>query len=162
MSQYRCIRDLDFAYLTHDAPRLPSRSPTPAQYQGILYERKVLAYLDDIYGAFFLPQPWFYYKDLHAVKAHWCQPDGLLFLPRLGKLVLCEVKHRHTPDAYYQLFELYLPIVKYVFPSWSHCCLEIVRWFDPATKMPVRIHMCRDPEVVNSGVLGVHIWKPQD
>lgn len=159
MSQHRCVRELEFAYLTHDTPAFARNGRyTPGQMRGIRYERKIVEYLERKHSYRFIPHPWFYYKDRHEDRARWCQPDGLLFSAR-GRLTICEIKLRHTRDAYYQLFELYLPIVKHVFPGWKHAVVEIVRWFDSAEPTPEKAFLCKEPELVDPGAFGVTICK---
>lgn len=157
--RHRCIREIEFAYLTHDDPGFPKRRRrTPAQQRGVLYEKRVHGVLEGRFRHEYLPSPWFYYKDVWARRAYWCQPDGLLLLPRQGKIIICEVKLRHTREAYYQLFELYLPVVKHAFgPAWGYSCCEIVRWYDPAEPCPEPPVMAKSPDIVNPGAFGVHI-----
>lgn len=92
----------------------------------------------------------------------WCQPDALI-LPN-GQSNLCtiiEYKYQHVFDAWYQLFELYKPVVQFLFPTLQIGCCEVVKWFDPATFCDPQARLAEDPmNLANSGSFHVHIWRP--
>lgn len=161
MGKRRCIRDLEFAYMTHEEPPWPPHEHyTDAQRRGLRYEGKAVKALEETYSPHFLPHPWFYYRDRHDSRARWCQPDGILIFPHSAKIVVTEIKLRHTREAYYQLFELYLPVVMHTFGHiWRYGCLEVVRWYDPSESVPKTAHLCKEPSVINPGVFGVHILR---
>lgn len=72
-----------------------------------------------------------------------------------------EIKYQHTPDAWFQLKELYLPVIKVALgPAWQLGLMEVVKWYDPATFFPERIALCADPLRPPLGRIGVHIWCP--
>lgn len=91
----------------------------------------------------------------------WCQTDGLLIQPQGGLITIVEIKYQHTPDAWFQLRELYEPVVRRAFgPAWEVALLEVVKWYDPSTFFPERHLMCADPLHPPIGSIGVHIWAP--
>ena len=91
----------------------------------------------------------------------WCQTDGLFAHPLEGLIVVVEIKYQHTPDAWFQLRELYEPVVRKAFgPAWTVALLEVVKWYDPSTFFPERHFMCADPLRPPTGGIGVHIWAP--
>lgn len=158
----KCIRDLRFAYLTHEEPHFQgNRRYNGVQARGINYERKAIRVMDEAYAERFLAHPWFFYRDRDDARGRWCQPDGLLILPEKAKIVICEIKLRHVADAYFQLFDLYLPVVKMSFGSeWEFACCEIVRWYDPAEPVPQKAHLCKEVKTASPGEFAVNILKP--
>lgn len=146
--------------MTHQAPTFaPGTATTTAQKRGKQYERKALVALEEVYAHELVPHPWFYYQDRFD-HPRWCQPDALLIRPYQGKITIIEIKLRHTADAYHQLFELYLPIVKWTFgPQWKYSCCEVVRWYDAAEKVPEPARLCNEPDLANPGVFGVYICR---
>lgn len=128
--------------------------------QGIRYERKVQEHLSNCYGDLYHPSPWFYFET--EGRRRWCQPDGLLLDPWAGRITICEVKYQHTSDAWWQLQRLYLPVISAAFPPglWSVACLEIVKWYDPATVFPEPVALVARPDQCPPAPrLGVHIWR---
>lgn len=160
LSRCRTVRQLEYAYLTHESPPFHSQPRTGAQKRGLAYERKALRELENRYKHEFIPHPWFWYKETHSLRGHYCQPDGLLIRVKARQIIVTEIKLRHTADAYYQLFDLYLPVVRAVFGAgWSYGAVEVVRWFDPDEPVPAPARLCKRPDVVNQGVFGVHICR---
>ena len=90
----------------------------------------------------------------------WCQPDGLLFEPEKNRVIVTEFKLRHCSEAWFQLFELYCPVVRFMFPGWRVAGLEVCRWFDPATPVPAIVRKRENPLDVIDGDFNVHIWAP--
>lgn len=135
---------------------------TGRRAQGIRYEKKVHEYLDMIYPGMFVPSPWIYFLEEEGNRARWCQPDGLLIDVQQGLVTIVEVKYSHTSDAWWQLTQLYRPVLEYLFPRalWTLQCVEIVKWYDPLVAFPERVALLEEPtEKLKSG-FGVHIWKP--
>lgn len=129
--------------------------------EGIRYERRVQKYLCDLYGDCYLPGPWLSFYDVGDQRI--CQPDGILFDLKNGRIILIEIKLRHCEEAYWQLHKLYLPLLRQMFPYslWDICCLEIVRWYDPAIVWPVktllRENILDTPSSITNKI-GVHIY----
>lgn len=90
----------------------------------------------------------------------FCQTDGLLFQPKQFKLLIVEVKYKHTPDAYWQIENKYLPVCRWLFKDWEISTLEIVKWFDPSTQFPAPITLRKEIEDCVPGEFGVHILTP--
>lgn len=112
------------------------------------------------YGEYFFAGPWFSF--LSASQRRWCQPDGLYIDPFAGHILVCEIKYQHTPDSWWQLRRLYLPVLAAAFPppAWRISCLEIVRWLDPSVEYPEPILLVRSPHEHVSPQIGVHILTP--
>ena len=131
--------------------------------KGLKYEQDFKNYMEDRFGGLYVPGPWFHYREIGKEKNKWCQPDGLLFIPRLGKVYIIETKLKHTSDAWWQLKHLYLPVVAKLFPPnlWEYCLIEVVRWYDPQINFQEKVRMCPDVLSVEPGEFGVHIWMPR-
>lgn len=111
----------------------------------------------DRFGDNYMGSPWVEFVD--ETGKHWCQPDGLLNLPGNTVLII-EFKYQHTIDAWYQLRQLYQPVVQVLFPSCKTAVLEIVKWYDCALAFPEPARLVRDVADHNNEEFGVHIWKP--
>lgn len=131
-----------------------------ARAQGIYYEKKVQAELLRLYPDHYLPSPWFKFYD-GGKGLRWCQPDGMLIDAVHGQIVVVEIKHSHTCDAWWKLHKLYIPVAKAYFGAeWVFRAVEIVRYFDPDIPFPLAklsefIHL--SPPLPHTGV---HILKP--
>lgn len=135
------------------------RRYTGRRAQGVKYEKRVHEHLAELAGDSYFPSQWFRFSDCGCVR--WCQPDALLLDPRRGVATILEVKYQHTPDAWFQLRELYAPVVGAALgPHWQLAMVEVVKWYDPATFFPERHVMCPDPLRPPVGYIGVHIWTP--
>lgn len=126
--------------------------------KGLKYEAAMQRILRDKFGELYLPGPWIYFVD-STKKLRYCQPDGLLFDFHKGRITCCEVKYRHTPQAHYQLYEIYKPVLEFMFPRhlWSVRCLEICKWYDCATVMPAPHELRKNVEDCSAHSMGVYI-----
>ena len=152
---------VDWAHPSDAPPAflLRPRRYTGRRGQGVRYERKVHEYLAQLAGPAYLPSQWFRFGV--AGEARWCQTDGLILDARKGLATILEIKYQHTPDAWFQLRELYEPVVRFCLGNhWDLRLVEVVKWYDPTTFFPERIAMCADPLSPPSGRVGVHIWAP--
>ena len=122
--------------------------------KGLLYEQKVKEHLAAEYGNSFCPGPWLKF----GPPERWCQPDGLIILPN-EKLAIVEIKLQHTAQAWWQLFQLYEPVVERAYPEFRVRCVEVVKWFDPATHCPEDPRLLEDLGRPRPG-FNVHILKP--
>jgi hypothetical protein len=122
------------------------------------YERKALARLYERYPGRLVWSPWIRFRN-PAGSWRWCQPDGLLIDVEAGQVVVLEVKHHHTSDAWWQLEKLYRPVVQRMLPEqlWRLAVVEVVRWYDPAVLFPCPLVLVEDPAQSPRGKFGVHI-----
>lgn len=128
--------------------------------KGIAYERKVHRYMLKRFGlTTYIPSQWFKYQRF-GDKIRFCQTDGLLFQPKQFKLLIIEIKYKHTPDAYWQIENKYLPVCRWLFRDWEISTLEIVKWYDPSTQFPAPVSLRKDIEDCAPGEFGVHILTP--
>jgi len=101
---------------------------------GIRYETKVQRILGERYGNY-IASPWLTFVDVSG-RLHWCQPDGFLIDIKKGQIIIIEMKIKHTSDSWWQLWYLYLPVMKAIFPTFEFRVLEVVKWFDPQVVFP--------------------------
>lgn len=71
-----------------------------------------------------------------------------------------EYKLRHCSEAWFQLFDLYIPVLRVLFPGWSFAGIEVCKWFDPATSVPQQPRFRENPMDAVTGEFNVHIWAP--
>lgn len=115
--------------------------------------------LDD-YGEFnYIPHQWFQYQFV-GQGYKFCQTDGLLFSYKERKVLVIEIKYKHTIDAYWQLENKYVPVMKHLFKDWEITTCEIVKWFDPSTPFPVLAILKKDILTIGPSEFGVHILTP--
>jgi len=140
-------------------PSLTKRRLTGRRLQGVRYEKKAQEYLQERLGEGYVNSPWI--RFLADGKWRWCQPDGILFKPREGRIVIVEVKYQHTSDAWWQLRHLYQPVLEAIFPRdlWRYEVCELVKWFDPATPFPEKTVFAHEVDMMSHG-FKVHIWRP--
>lgn len=142
-------------------PFLRQRRYTGRRAEGVRYERKVQAHLLDLFPDTYLASPWLHFKPAGQDKWRWCQPDGLLIDLENGILTVLEVKYSHTSDAWWQVRELYTPVLQKIFPLslWAYQACEIVKWYDPATAFPEPIELASELDR-SSRKFKVHICRP--
>jgi hypothetical protein len=119
-----------------------------------------MEFLEESLESPILPWPWIQFQEKGEDRFRWCQPDCLAFDPWNGRIIIIEAKYQHTSDAWWQLRQLYFPVVEYLFPSYSIHLVEVCKWYDPAIYFPEQIDMI--PKIENCRIerIGVHIWKP--
>lgn len=148
------------------SPEPPSfihpKKQTGRRLAGVKYEEKLQGHLKELYGDLYVASPWFRFGELGKTRDRWCQPDGLLFLPQEGLVIIVEAKLQHTSDAWWQTKWLYLPVLAKAFScgGWSFGICEVVKWYDPAVVFPEKHRLKAAVVMVQSGDFGVHIWKP--
>ena len=129
---------------------------SPAHRKGHAHERRVAEHLEGnewvVYG------PWIEYCT-QGGRISTCQPDFLVFNPSRGVITILEAKLRHCPEAYFQLRNLYAPLLKFLFPAWEIRLQEVVRWYDRLEHFPGE-HVLREKllDAPPPHQIGVHIF----
>jgi len=140
-------------------PFRPVQARGAAQKRGVNYEKKVSHRLIELYALEYIPSVWFVYGE--SGRTRYCQVDGLLILNKTRDLILVECKYSHTPDAYWQCENLYLPVLRAWLGNaneyWSISVCEIVKWYDPHTQFPTRPRLVERLELVRPHEFNVHI-----
>lgn len=129
---------------------------------GQIYESRAQEHFRTLYEERYLESPWLLFRTAREPNWQYCQPDGLLFLPEKLSIVVVEFKLRHTAAAYWQMQNLYVPVLQKIFEGrkWKFRRLEVVRWFDCNEYFPCDVILVEDPLLVPGRNVGVHIWKP--
>lgn len=150
--------------LLRDRPGVlpPASEPTNVpQARGLAHEERMHRRFAEEFGDYYLPSPWLRYR-FQEWSWRYCQPDGLLFMPQEGRILILEAKLLHTIKALPQL-KRYLRVVENLFPSWELTALEVVRFYkgqgidDFDRSVDVRLVTrpeAADPDVFNVMILG--------
>lgn len=142
---------------------VPRGSRRSAQGRGVRYERKAQNYLTELTD-YYIQSPWFKFYSRGAARALYCCPDGLLVNPSRGVITIVEIKLKHTADAWWQVRNLYEPVVRHFFQTpafdWRYAFCEVVKFLDPSTTFPEDYSMVPDPDTIVPNRWGVHVWRP--
>lgn len=135
---------------------------TPNQIKGLKYEALVNEMLWNRYGDFYQASPWLVYwgKD-HEKPPRLCQPDGLLFDIRGGRITIVEIKLYNSVMAWWQLLWKYSAVVRALFPMYELCYLEIVKFDDPLVVPPGTVLRVERIEDLKPSEYGILTWKPE-
>lgn len=111
---------------------------SPAQTLGKKYETLVQKELCPFEN--YVPNQWIKFHNDRGMQ--FCQPDG--FFKFKDHILLVEIKLRHSIQAFYQLRDLYSPLLQKYFDLPVRC-VEIVKWFDPLVFWPEKILFAETP-----------------
>jgi len=131
---------------------------------GIRYEREVHELLE-LYALgraeFELKLgPWIEFFDRSGKR--WCQPDALVVNAPARECTICEIKYQHTADAWWQLRQLYQPVVAVIYPTHRLRLVEIVHWYDPLVVWPEQHHLISSIDAASyDSLVSVHICNPK-
>jgi len=132
---------------------------------GIRYERKVHEHLAllalGVPGLNYVESPWIEFEDASGTR--YCQLDGLLLDKTNRSALIYEVKYKHIANAWWQLTQLYEPVVRVLLPTYRPICLmEIVHWHDPQVTFPQRYDLTSSPlKVPHANKVAVCIFNPR-
>lgn len=159
-NSFKPAGEVQWASLTDQPPFSKNgKRKTGRRRLGVKYEEKVHQHFRQTYGYGYFPSQWLKFRSLGGAL-RWCQCDGLIIEAK--RITIVEVKYNHTFDAWYQLFQLYLPVVQAVFKfdAFTISCLEVVKWFDPAVAGQPKARLCERPELAQPGQFEVMIYNP--
>lgn len=83
--------------------------------------------------------PWLEFVDRSGKR--WCQPDIVIEDSATNSCLVGEVKYQHTGDAWWQLSELYAPVLAVALPGVALKLVEICHWFDAAAPWPTHLRL---------------------
>ena len=129
-----------------------------AKARGVNYETKVQDHLSSLLPDTYVASPWFEFTSAENPRPRLCQADGFSIDIARGEILLVEVKLKHCALAWWQLHHLYAPVVQWLWPGWTIKTVEVVKWFDPATRTPDSPRLRSDLAAVQPGEFAVHIW----
>lgn len=129
------------------------------KYQGAV-QRAISDALDENPFLKILHSQWFrYQRDDGAYK--YCEMDSLVIDPVAEQVFAIEVKFKHTPQAYFQLLNLYVPVLETLFPTYKICPIEIVRWYELRYDFPCEVVMMDKWLESRAENFNVKIWNPK-
>jgi hypothetical protein len=74
------------------------------------------------------------------------------------KVLIIEIKYSHTSDAFWQMENVYCPVVKRFFPEgWGISTVEVVKWYDPSVVCPRKVTLRESLLDVKPNEFAVHI-----
>lgn len=133
----------------------PRRSrASPAQKAGLAYEKKAVSYLKQLFPNLIVGQ-WFKFSD--GRENRFCQTDAVNLDGDAATIF--EIKIRWTATAWWQLRELYSPVVRAAYQPKRIHLVCVTRAFDPAIPIPETINFVDDLRDLPPGV-NVHLWRP--
>jgi hypothetical protein len=162
-NRFQKVEDVTKAAFARSAPSFAQNDPRPRglRRKGVLFEREVQKVLCAAGQGLYFPSPWIIYRTAaEPARDCWCQPDGLLFRPIRGQIYIIECKLSHTAEAWWQLREVYEPVLSAMFPKnlWDLRFVEVVRWYNPDVWFPGRHYLRKRITQVERGETGVVIW----
>jgi hypothetical protein len=133
---------------------------------GLRYERKILEKLRQKYKEQVCLKPWFKYSyldDSDQIVHTVCSPDAVIILPEKKQIIIVEIKIRLTAVAYFQLKNLYYPILFMINGGgYKYTFLNIIKWYDPYGMENIRDwRMLKDLADLTPNItqMAVHIWR---
>lgn len=110
----------------------PNSRRSPAQRAGLAYEKKALNNLEIELPYKLLRHPAFSFRNGTRL-VEYAIPDAIYLHDNI--LTIFEVKLKHTADAWYQLNNLYRPIISRAYPGLEINLCEICRDYDPEVRL---------------------------
>lgn len=137
---------------------------TPTKHRGrrrlgVKYEKFVQSFLTSTYDSAHTANPWITYQLHGDWRTHFAQPDSLIRRDD-GSITIVEIKHNHTPDAFFQLFNLYEPLINFILPANPTTCIEVCKWYDPSVVCPSPPALCPSIEDAKRSSFNVMIYNP--
>lgn len=133
-----------------------AKGTSAAQKSGLAFESRVQRALKARWDGDYHVGPRLHFSDDSGDR--FCIPDGILL--RGGRALLVEVKSQHMPEAWWQLRQLYQPVLQQRYREVS--VLEICRIYDPHTPFPETVMLVIDLEDATHLVprnFGVMPWR---
>lgn len=161
-SGFKPAGELLWAALCEKPPHFKRRrKPSGRKMQGLKYEKRAHERFGQMYGDFYLPSPWLWFRQRGKSQVRYAQPDALLFDFDLGRITIVEYKYQHVEMAWWQLHQLYRPLIRHIFGDmWTPHMIEVVKWYDPSTGFPGPVKLCKTLDEAPCDITGVHIWSP--
>lgn len=131
-----------------------AKGDTDAQNAGLRFEERVQSQLIMGWPGYH-PSPYLHFYDGEGART--LQPDGVYI--DLHRIWIVEIKSQHMPEAWWQLDQLYRPVIQALYKDRPVSCLEIVKSFDPIMPFPAKFDMVDKKDLFNyDGPFGVCKW----
>jgi hypothetical protein len=163
---FRPAGDVTFAEVAKEPPSFTkaySPKAKGSRAAGLSYERKARKLLEELHGRDGLSGPWLRFASKQNARLTFCQPDFVVIDRYLLRCTVFEIKLKHTSDAWWQVRQLYIPVLRALLPpSFTFHAVELVKWFDPHTSFPETFRYLDALDAGRLASLGdefhVHIW----
>lgn len=123
---------------------------------GLAFERKVHKMLGKEFRGKYLESPWIEYYEAGRGKKY-CQPDGVIFDPWLGKILVVECKLSFTSNAYFQMAHKYVPLLKAMYPGWKVSGVQVCKNYGFGETYPVEPEMGVSVDLGMGGLANVAV-----
>jgi hypothetical protein len=137
---FRPAGEVTFAEFAKEPPsftRAHQRKARGSRAAGLSYEKKARQLLQELHGENCLVGPWLRFTSRQNVGLKYCQPDAVVIEKDLLRATVFEIKLKHTSDAWWQVRQLYIPVLRALLPpSFTFVAVELVKWFDGHTCFP--------------------------
>ena len=129
-----------------------------SQKAGLAYEKKAKSFLRNRFQERVTLGQWFKFYD--GYRTRYCQPDAIV-QDHTGIMII-EIKLRFSDLAWWQLKELYLPIVKKYYHASSCQLLVLCKSFDPncAVCLPEIIPLIENFSPRIPDCVYAQVWRP--
>ena len=104
-----------------EAPTFIKKKLTSSQKRGLLYEKRALKIVKEVYPN--LDRKWIVYEKNDQKRL--CEPDSFLILD--NRLIIFEVKLNWKAHAYWKMETLYGPLLKMIYPKLEQSYIQICR-----------------------------------
>jgi hypothetical protein len=135
-----------------------SKKLSAAQRLGLAFEKKAIVHLNWELSDEVFAHPTFRFNNGTPLD-QYAIPDALWVAGKT--LTIFEIKLRHTADAYYQLKDLYAPIIAKAYPGFAINLVEICRHYDRTIKLPGKVtfvdNLKAHCEIPREG-FGIYLW----
>lgn len=152
--------DLQSASWAERSGALNTAADTLAKRRGLKYQKKVERALERLFEDRILFRPWINYVTRSGAFRR-CQPDAVLYSPKVEWINIIEIKYSTMVEAWDQLNGLYKPVLSKLYSGPIYLTL-ITRMFDPHVQFPVEVIQLEGLERLNEWNvegLGVVSWK---
>lgn len=163
--RFRPAVDVKWAKLLAKQPAFIKRKRSKGRFAvGVRYERQVREYLALLAlgkpGVEFRESQWLEFEDQNGRR--WCECDSLLIDRKQNLVIIYEVKYQHCMEAWWQLRELYYPVVQAALPGFTIGLMEVVHWHDPQVHFPQGYDLTDSPlRIPRSSKVAVFIYNPR-
>jgi hypothetical protein len=117
-----------------------------AQKNGLLYEKKAIASLTALFEGWPIERgTWIGFRDSGKGGMRVCQPDLFVRLSP-DRILLLEVKARHSLLAWWQLRRLYQPVLEALYPKAKIIVSEVTKSYSHDVPMPESVEVFFSPQ----------------
>lgn len=157
-SRYRPVRGCEDAHFVKPPAFTLNKRPRGSKREGHRFERRVGEELDKLFDGKVVSNAWIAFDDV-SFGERVCSPDHLIIDVVRGIVTVVECKLTHTKDAWKQINDVYMPVIKSMFPGFMVRGIEVCKNFEQGKDYPV------DPVIITgwgkvfAGGDNVMVWR---